>query len=205
MGVVQPTPPRFPQTHSFHPCWPRGYSTRVPLRDLYASPCTAAQRPQTFNGSDRVHLAGGSDPALCRGLVSGLFNFSSCRFSRCSFNGIFQPPVSGDFMVSPADGVGAAALQRLGSGHTWTIPPSQAFSAFFYTVDFLRTVMGLPVASLQQLEAAVATVCSQTWSEVRPAPSSRASAPGLRGWAPPASWSFRGSTGGVARASQQAH
>lgn len=35
--------------------------------------------------------------------------------------------------------------------------------------------MGLPVASLQQLEAAVATVCSQTWSEVRPAPSSRAS------------------------------
>lgn len=81
VGVVQPTPPRFPQTHSFHPCWPRGYSTRVPLRDLYASPCTAAQRPQTFNGSDRVHLAGGSDPALCRGLVSGLFNFSSWHFT----------------------------------------------------------------------------------------------------------------------------
>lgn len=128
------------QTHSFHPCWPRGYSTQVLLRDLYASPCTAAQRPQNFNGSDRVRLAGGSDPARCRGLVSGLFNFSSCRFSRCSFNGIFQPPVSGDFM---------------------------AFSAFFYAVDFLRTVMGLPVASLQQLGAAVVTVCNQTWSELQ--------------------------------------
>lgn len=65
---------------------------------------------------------------------------------------------------------GAAALQRLGSGHTWTVSPSQAFSAFFYAVDFLRTVMGLPVASLQQLGAAVVTVCNQTWSEVRPAP-----------------------------------
>lgn len=51
-------------------------------------------------------------------------------------------------------------------------PPLQAFSAFFYTMDFLRTVMQLPVATMQQLEAAVVTVCSQTWSEVNllPAP-----------------------------------
>lgn len=95
---------------------------------------------------------------------------------------------------------GAAALQRLGSGHTWTVPPSQAFSAFFYTVDFLRTVMGLPVASLQQLEAAVATVCNQTWSEVRPAPLFQ----GFVGCpsCPPV---IRVSTGGGARASQRAH
>lgn len=122
-GAVQPTPSRFPQTHGFHPCWPRGYSTQVPLRDLYASPCTAAQRPQTFNSSDRVHLEGGSDPALCRGLVSGLFNFSSCRFSRCSFNGVFQPPVSGDFMVSPGDGVGPLPCSAWGLGTPGLYPP----------------------------------------------------------------------------------
>lgn len=51
-----------------------------------------------------------------------------------------------------------------------TVPAFQAFSAFFYTMDFLRTVMGLPVATLQQLEGAVVTLCNQTWSEVRPAP-----------------------------------
>nr|KAF6269031.1 ectonucleoside triphosphate diphosphohydrolase 2 [Myotis myotis] len=127
------------QTRRPHPCWPRGYSTHVLLRDVYASPCTEAQRPQTFNSSDRVGLSGGGDPAFCRSLVSGLFNLSSCPFSRCSFNGVFQPPVAGDFI---------------------------AFSAFFYTVDFLRTVMGLPVATLQQLEDAAVTVCSQTWSEL---------------------------------------
>lgn len=53
-----------------------------------------------------------------------------------------------------------------------TIAPLQAFSAFFYTMDFLRTVMGLSVATVQQLEVAVVTVCNQTWSEVNflPAP-----------------------------------
>ncbi|XP_014385164.1 PREDICTED: ectonucleoside triphosphate diphosphohydrolase 2, partial [Myotis brandtii] len=128
------------QTRRPHPCWPRGYSTHVLLRDVYESPCTAAQRPQTFNSSDGVSLSGSGDPSFCRGLVSGLFNLSSCPFSRCSFNGVFQPPVSGDFI---------------------------AFSAFFYTVDFLRTAMGLPVATLQQLEDAAVTVCSQTWSELQ--------------------------------------
>nr|XP_020037492.1 ectonucleoside triphosphate diphosphohydrolase 2 isoform X1 [Castor canadensis] len=128
------------QTHSFHPCWPRGYSSQVLLGDVYQSPCTASQRPQTFNSSARVSLSGTSNPALCRGLVSGLFDFSSCPFSRCSFNGTFQPPVTGNFI---------------------------AFSAFYYTVDFLRTVMGLPVATLQQLEVATVTICNQTWAELQ--------------------------------------
>nr|XP_025845149.1 ectonucleoside triphosphate diphosphohydrolase 2 isoform X3 [Vulpes vulpes] len=128
------------QTYGFHPCWPRGYSSQVLLQDVYESPCTAAQWPQTFTGSTRVNLSGTSDPALCRGLILELFNFSSCHFSQCSFNGIFQPPVAGNFI---------------------------AFSAFFYTVDFLRTVMGLPVETLQQLEVAVVTICNQTWSELQ--------------------------------------
>ncbi|XP_032722178.1 ectonucleoside triphosphate diphosphohydrolase 2 isoform X1 [Lontra canadensis] len=139
------------QTHGFHPCWPRGYSAQVLPRDVYASPCVAAQKPQAFNSSARVSLSGASDPALCRSLVAGLFNFSFCRFSRCSFNGIFQPPVAGKFI---------------------------AFSAFFYTMDFLRTVMGLSVATVQQLEAAVVTVCNQTWSELQ------ARAPGQRAHLP---------------------
>uniref|UniRef100_A0A9L0IXH1 Ectonucleoside triphosphate diphosphohydrolase 2 n=1 Tax=Equus asinus TaxID=9793 RepID=A0A9L0IXH1_EQUAS len=131
------------QTHGPHPCWPRGYSAQVQLQDVYDSPCTAAQGPLTFNSSASISLSGSSEPALCRSLVSQLFNFSSCHFSQCSFNGVFQPPVTGSFI---------------------------AFSAFFYTVDFLRTVMGLPVATLQQLEVATTTLCSQTWSEVRLAP-----------------------------------
>ncbi|XP_058380549.1 ectonucleoside triphosphate diphosphohydrolase 2 isoform X4 [Diceros bicornis minor] len=159
------------QTHSSHPCWPRGYFTQVQLQDVYGSPCTAAQRPPTFNSSAKVSVSGSSDPALCRSLVLRLFNFSSCGFSRCSFNGIFQPPVAGNFIVSPrARGWGLVPGDRCPEAHrVWSrcdCTPSQAFSAFFYTMDFLTTVMGLPVATLRQLEAAVVTICNQTWSEV---------------------------------------
>ncbi|XP_007521612.1 ectonucleoside triphosphate diphosphohydrolase 2 [Erinaceus europaeus] len=128
------------QTGGSHPCWPRGYSTQVQLQDMYRSPCTAAQQPQTFNGSTRISMWGRSDTVQCRNLVSGLFNFSSCQFSQCSFDGVFQPPVAGNFI---------------------------AFSAFFYTVDFMRTTMGLPVGTLRQLEAAVKTLCNQTWDELQ--------------------------------------
>ncbi|XP_003514715.1 ectonucleoside triphosphate diphosphohydrolase 2 [Cricetulus griseus] len=128
------------QIHHFHPCWPKGYSTQVLLRDVYQSPCTMDQRPHDFNSSAIVSLSGTSSPALCRDLVSGLFNFSFCPFSQCSFNGVFQPPVTGSFI---------------------------AFSAFYYTVDFLRTVMELPVGTLQQLEAATEIVCNQTWAELQ--------------------------------------
>lgn len=101
-----------PQTHHSHPCWPRGYSSLVLLQDLYQSPCTEAQRPQTFNVSARVRVLGTGDPVLCRGLVSGLFDLSSCTFSRCSFNGVFQPPVAGNFIVSPGRQEWDSALQH---------------------------------------------------------------------------------------------
>ncbi|XP_004848849.1 ectonucleoside triphosphate diphosphohydrolase 2 isoform X1 [Heterocephalus glaber] len=128
------------QTHRSHPCWPRGYSTQVLLGNVYQSPCTGAQRPQAFNSSARVTVSGTSDPELCRGLATELFNVSSCSFSQCSFNGVFQPPLSGSFI---------------------------AFSAFYYTVDFLRTVMGLPTATLKQLDAAAVTTCNQTWAQLQ--------------------------------------
>ncbi|XP_036983684.2 ectonucleoside triphosphate diphosphohydrolase 2 [Artibeus jamaicensis] len=128
------------QNGSTHPCWPRGYTREVPLQEVYGSPCTAALRPQAFDGSRNVSLAGTSNPALCRVLVQGLFDFSSCPFSRCSFNGIFQPPVAGDFI---------------------------AFSGFFYTMDFLSSVMRLPVTTPQQLDTAVDTICKKTWSELQ--------------------------------------
>lgn len=39
--------------------------------------------------------------------------------------------------------------------------------------------MGLPVATMKQLEDATLTLCNQTWSEVRPAPLLQRFAEGL--------------------------
>ncbi|KAM9207000.1 ectonucleoside triphosphate diphosphohydrolase 2 isoform 1-T1 [Dugong dugon] len=128
------------QTRRFHPCWPKGYAAQVLLQDVYGSPCTAAQRPRTFNSNTSISVSGSGDPALCRSLVMGLFDASSCSFTHCSFNDVFQPHLAENFI---------------------------AFSAFFYTVDFLRTVMKLRVDTLQELEAAAMTVCNQTWNELQ--------------------------------------
>ncbi|XP_045702063.1 ectonucleoside triphosphate diphosphohydrolase 2 [Phyllostomus hastatus] len=123
-----------------HPCWPQGYSKEVELQQVYETPCTAALRPRSFDTSRKVTLRGIGNPALCHSLVERLFDFSSCPFSRCSFNRVFQPPVAGDFM---------------------------AFSAFFHTVDFLRSVMRLPVTSLEELMNSAVTVCQRTWSQLK--------------------------------------
>ncbi|XP_068963641.1 ectonucleoside triphosphate diphosphohydrolase 2 [Petaurus breviceps papuanus] len=124
------------QRRSSHPCWPTGYSRKVFLKDVYESPCTSPQRPQDYDVNTELTLSGSGDPILCHQLVSDLFNFSSCPFSQCSFNGIFQPPVAGNFI---------------------------AFSAFYYTVDFLQKVMKLPVTSPGELGIAAKALCNESW------------------------------------------
>lgn len=42
----------------------------------------------------------------------------------------------------------------------------QAFSAFFYTVDFIQTVMERPVHLPKDLKDAAETICATSWSEV---------------------------------------
>ncbi|XP_006863851.1 PREDICTED: ectonucleoside triphosphate diphosphohydrolase 2 [Chrysochloris asiatica] len=128
------------QDKGAHPCWPSGYTAQVHLQDVYGSPCTEGQRPHTFNSSASVRLSGSSNFTYCQSLVAELFNRSFCPFSHCSFNGVFQPPVAGNFM---------------------------AFSAFFYTIEFLRTVMGFPVATLKQLEVATGRLCNHTWHQLQ--------------------------------------
>ncbi|XP_001374396.1 ectonucleoside triphosphate diphosphohydrolase 2 [Monodelphis domestica] len=127
------------QRYNSHPCWPKGYQTKVLLKDVYTSPCTSALRPQHYDDNAKTTLSGSGDPILCQQLVSDLFNFSSCSFSRCSFNSIFQPPVAGNFI---------------------------AFSAFYYTVNFLQKTMKLPVTSPEELGAATKALCNESWEKL---------------------------------------
>lgn len=99
-----------PQTHRLHPCWPRDYSTRVLVGDVFQAPCV--QQPPPFNTSEEVVLQGSGSPALCRALVSRLFSSPPCGFSRCSFDGVFQPPVAGNFIVSLGRGLGQLPQTR---------------------------------------------------------------------------------------------
>ncbi|XP_074967891.1 ectonucleoside triphosphate diphosphohydrolase 2 [Phalacrocorax aristotelis] len=121
-----------------HPCWPTGYHKSLLLSSIYDSPCTEKERPSLALNTT-ITVVGTGNGSLCSLHVSKLFDFTTCSFSRCSFNGIFQPEVSGNFI---------------------------AFSAFFYTVDFIQTVMGRPVHFSSDLKDAAKYICATSWSEL---------------------------------------
>lgn len=62
----------------------------------------------------------------------------------------------------------AVCSKRVCSQAVPQLPPflHQAFSAFFYTVDFIQTVMGRPVHLPSDLKDAAMTICATSWSEV---------------------------------------
>ncbi|NXN99011.1 ENTP2 diphosphohydrolase, partial [Rhinopomastus cyanomelas] len=126
------------QTTIPNPCWPTGYRKTLALSSIYDSPCTEKERPSLALNTS-ITMYGTGNRTLCALHINKLFNFTTCHFSHCSFDGIFQPEVSGNFI---------------------------AFSAFFYTVDFIQTVMGKRVHLPSDLKDAAETICATSWSEL---------------------------------------
>ena len=79
------------------PCFHPGYQAAKNYSALYDSPCVSARRP----GNAPVNFThrGAGNFSRCQKILSSIFNFSSCTSSRCSFNGVFQPPLQGTFGV----------------------------------------------------------------------------------------------------------
>uniref|UniRef100_A0A8D2JQL4 Ectonucleoside triphosphate diphosphohydrolase 8 n=1 Tax=Sciurus vulgaris TaxID=55149 RepID=A0A8D2JQL4_SCIVU len=82
-----------------HPCYLSGYQTTLPLASLYESPCVhAAAR---LNLTQNLTVEGTGNPGACVAAIRELFSFSGCEGpGDCAFNGVYQPPVQGQFYVS---------------------------------------------------------------------------------------------------------
>lgn len=88
------------KTQVFHPCYPQDFNTSIKLgKDVFDSPCTERYRPAIFNSQMSVSVVGTGDYQKCLGNVTKMFSFDNCNFSKCSFDGVFQPSVRGNFMV----------------------------------------------------------------------------------------------------------
>ncbi|KAB5528656.1 hypothetical protein PHYPO_G00142760 [Pangasianodon hypophthalmus] len=122
-----------------HPCYPAGHNVSKTLDILFDSPCTATSKPTPFKGEKQLNIVGSGNYQQCMGNMSQIFSFQPCSYSKCSFNGIFQPNVTGKFM---------------------------AFSAFYYTYYFLQQATGITVTSPKLLEEAAITVCNMTFQEM---------------------------------------
>ncbi|XP_024155717.1 ectonucleoside triphosphate diphosphohydrolase 2 [Oryzias melastigma] len=122
-----------------NPCYPADVNSTLKMDDVFGSPCTEEHKPKPYNPDATLTVKGSGNYQQCEENMSNLFSFKDCPYSQCSFNGIFQPNITGNFM---------------------------AFSTFFYVHSFLQKLTGKPVNSPQQLQEATQTACSMTLSQM---------------------------------------
>ncbi|XP_047448186.1 ectonucleoside triphosphate diphosphohydrolase 2-like [Mugil cephalus] len=123
-----------------HPCYPRQFNMTIKLgEDVFDSPCTKEYKPPKFDRNKVVTVVGTGDYQTCLDSVKEMFSFDNCSFSRCSFNGVFQPKVTGNFM---------------------------AFSAFFFSHSYLTRLTNITITSPHNMKKATRLVCNMTISEM---------------------------------------
>ncbi|XP_072816692.1 ectonucleoside triphosphate diphosphohydrolase 8 [Vicugna pacos] len=118
-----------------HPCYHSSYRDTLPLAPLYESPCVRAAAPADL--AKNITVEGTGNPGACVAAIRGLFNFSSCGGrGDCAFNGVYQPPVRGQFY---------------------------AFSNYYHTFHFLNLTSGQPLATVN---ATIWDFCQRPWKLV---------------------------------------
>ncbi|XP_034027222.1 ectonucleoside triphosphate diphosphohydrolase 2-like [Thalassophryne amazonica] len=123
-----------------HPCYPAHFNTSIKLgKDVFDSPCAKNLRPPQFDPQQSITIVGAGDYQLCLNNISLLFSFDNCNFSKCSFNGVFQPNVTGNFM---------------------------AFSAFFFSHKYIKLLTGMSPRSSAEMTMAIKRMCNMTVAEM---------------------------------------
>ncbi|XP_063287821.1 ectonucleoside triphosphate diphosphohydrolase 8-like [Pelobates fuscus] len=92
--------------------------------------------PQAVIPEQNFTVTGAGNPDQCRQTVMEVMNFTNCRIEPCSFAGVYQPPVHGLFY---------------------------AFSAFYYTLNFLNLTDG---QSLSVTNQTVQEFCTLEWKKL---------------------------------------
>uniref|UniRef100_A0A8C1TCN3 Ectonucleoside triphosphate diphosphohydrolase 3 n=1 Tax=Cyprinus carpio TaxID=7962 RepID=A0A8C1TCN3_CYPCA len=99
-----------------HPCYPSGYNTSMLAEDVFGSECTKNDLPSKYSPKRSITFLGQSNPEQCKFLVRSIFDLASCQGSEnCSFEGVYQPPLNGDFMAYAGFYWTALALKVEGS------------------------------------------------------------------------------------------
>ncbi|KFP13854.1 Ectonucleoside triphosphate diphosphohydrolase 8, partial [Egretta garzetta] len=122
-----------PSQEISHPCYPKGYQENITTADLYNSPCVRA--PSTPSPAQVLRVTGTGNPAACSTAIQKLFNFSCGANRMCGFNGVYQPPVRGQFF---------------------------AFSGLYHTFHFLNLTGG---QSLSSVNATIGQFCNSSWQK----------------------------------------
>ncbi|KAK7110246.1 ectonucleoside triphosphate diphosphohydrolase 8-like [Littorina saxatilis] len=134
-------------TNVSNPCAPEGSALNVTHGSIFSSACAQStfgnmiSPPDDMDQDTVYNFYGESNATACRALVTEhLFNFSAhCNYTSCSFNGIYQPPLFGDYY---------------------------AFSSYFYLMEFLNLTSSDRV-QYAGFTNATSSLCAKNWTEVQ--------------------------------------
>lgn len=79
------------------PCYPKGLNLTLTASEIYDTPCT--KMPARFTLDQQFFIVGTGDSDRCKAYVRMIFDFDTCDADRCSFNGVEQPAVVGEYMA----------------------------------------------------------------------------------------------------------
>ncbi|KAK3529569.1 hypothetical protein QTP70_031988 [Hemibagrus guttatus] len=132
---IQPKPNMTDNIILEDPCFHPGYNVAKNFQSVFDSPCV-----KKFTNSQKEHNfrhRGIGNWTKCNEAIKKVFNTSHCRYSRCSFNDVFQPPVQGKF---------------------------GAFSAYFFVMNFLKVTN---YHSLVEAKKILDAYCTTPWDTLK--------------------------------------
>ncbi|NXM44462.1 ENTP1 diphosphohydrolase, partial [Gymnorhina tibicen] len=122
------------------PCFHQGYQRTINISDFFKNPCTSDKKKEL--PFSQLYVEGEGDYQKCRENIQTLFNKTNCPYSSCSFNGIYLPPLQGDF---------------------------GAFSAFYFVMNFLNLTSAPKPLALNKVTSTIESFCARPWQEVKTA------------------------------------
>lgn len=145
-----------------NPCYQEGFNITFSASSIYDTECT--KKPKSYKPDQKLTVVGAGDSDRCRSIVKSIFDFKTCSSSQCSFNGVEQPPVTGDFMVRPNGGKCGRGWEDAKPLYTLHFHCSQqAYAGFFYTAKILR-LNG--TSDLDQFNSSLRNFCQAHWGVV---------------------------------------
>ncbi|MBN3278443.1 ENTP1 diphosphohydrolase, partial [Polyodon spathula] len=121
------------------PCFNPGFIKEVSLQSIYSSPCTAGER-NTTGIQAGFNLTGTGNAQQCRENIKQIFNLTHCQSSNCSFNGVYQPQLHGNF---------------------------RAFSAYYFVMAFLNLTTSERPVTLVEAKEKIKEFCSTSWQTLK--------------------------------------
>ncbi|XP_034031169.1 ectonucleoside triphosphate diphosphohydrolase 3 isoform X2 [Thalassophryne amazonica] len=80
-----------------NPCYAEGFNTTITASKIYNTVCI--KKPSDYKPDQEYFLVGSPNSDKCRRIVKSIFDFRTCSTKNCSFNGVEQPQVTGNFMA----------------------------------------------------------------------------------------------------------